>query len=59
MGDAMAVYSIMTKEATEEAKKLMHPKYSKSVWYETVTNRKAAYSFELDAAVSIYNATLE
>jgi hypothetical protein len=54
----MAVYSIFTKEATEEAKKIMHPKYSKSVWYESVTNDKIGYLIQLDAAVSIYNATL-
>ena len=55
----MAVFPLFTKEATQEARLLMHPKYSKSVWYETVTNNRAAYSIQLDAAVSIYNATLE
>ena len=55
----MAVYSVFTKEATEEARKIMHPKYSKSVWYESVTNNKIAYRIMMDATVSIYNATLK
>ena len=42
-----------------EAKQIMHPKYSKSVWYETITNNNVAYALNYDAAVSIYNATLE
>jgi len=59
-GDAMAVFPLYTKEATEEAKLIMHPKYSKSVWYDTVSNRNALYGFfTSDAMVSIYNATLE
>ena len=56
----MAVFPLYTKEATEEAKLIMHPKYSKSVWYDTVSNRNALYGFfTSDAMVSIYNATLE
>ena len=55
----MAVYPLFTKEATVEAKLKMHPKYSKSVWYQTITNKNAAYSIMMDAAVCIYNATLE
>jgi DNA-directed RNA polymerase beta' subunit len=58
-GDQMAIFPIFTKEATEEARLKMHPKYSKSVWYESVTNNKIAYRIMLDAAVSIYNATLK
>jgi len=58
-GDQMGVYSIMTVEATEEAKQKMHPRYSKSVWYQPVSNGDVAYSIKLDAAIAIYNATLE
>ena len=54
----MAIFPIFTSDATEEARKIMHPKYSKSVWYESVTNDKIGYLIQLDAAVSIYNATL-
>lgn len=55
----MAVFSVFTKEATEEAKKKMHPQYSKSVWMETRTISGVGYGIELDGAASIYNATLE
>jgi hypothetical protein len=56
----MAVFPIFTKEATEEAKKKMHPQYSKSVWMETRTISGVGYGTDmLDAAASIYNATLE
>jgi len=58
-GDMMAIFPLFTKEATEEAKRLMHPKYSKSVWYDTISNTNVAYSIELDASAAIYNATLE
>lgn len=58
-GDAMAIFPLFTKEATEEAKKKMHPKYSKTVWQDTVSSNQIGYHIELDAAVSIYNATLE
>jgi len=57
-GDAMATYPLFTKQATEEAKAKMHPKYSKSVWAETVTNTGIGYSIQLDASTAIYNATL-
>lgn len=58
-GDAIAVFPLFTKEATEEAKRKMHPKYSKSVWADTVSNLGIGYFIELDAATSIYNMTLE
>lgn len=58
-GDAMAVFTLYTKEANEEAKKKMHPRYSKSVWKDTVSNLGFGYSIQLDAATAIYNATLE
>jgi len=54
----MAVYSIFTVQATEEAKAKMHPKYSKSVWAETITNTGVGYKILLDASTVIYNATL-
>jgi hypothetical protein len=55
----MAVYALFTKEAIEEAKKKMHPKYSRSVWAESISNNGVGYSIQLDGAASIYNATLE
>ncbi len=58
-GDAMAVFPLYTKEANEEAKRKMHPKYSKSVWYDSVSNTGIGYSIQLDASTAIYNATLE
>lgn len=58
-GDAVAVYPLFTKEATEEAKAKMHPRYSRSVWQESRTDGGVGYDIGLDAATSIYNATLE
>ena len=59
-GDAIAIYGLYTKEAVEEAKQLMHPKYSKSVWMNTVSNKDISYGAGLlDASAAIYNATLQ
>jgi len=58
-GDAVAVYPLFTKEATEEAKIKMHPQFSRSVWQESRTQNTAGYEINLDAATAIYNATLE
>lgn len=57
-GDALAVFPLFTKEAIEEAKQKMHPKYSKSVWSKSTSNIGVGYSIELDASAAIYNATL-
>jgi hypothetical protein len=57
-GDAMAIYPLFTKEATEEAKIKMHPRHSKSNWQESRVFSGVGYSITLDAATAIYNATL-
>ena len=58
MGDTVAVYALLTREAQEEARTKMNPKYSKSVWIPTSSANKIAYSIDLDAAAAVYHATL-
>jgi len=57
MGDQCAVVSLFTKEAQEEAKTKMHPKYASSIWTSVVSANQCPYVIKLDAAVSIYAAT--
>ena len=60
MGDAMAIYPLFTKQATEEARSKMWPGKSRSVWQETRTDSGVGYGTDLlDAAAAIFNATLE
>lgn len=57
-GDAMAIYAIFSKEATQEAKSKMHPRYSSGVWLsDTVSSNNSPYRIIHDACASIYNAT--
>ncbi|HQF37196.1 MAG TPA: hypothetical protein PLL26_06200 [Candidatus Dojkabacteria bacterium] len=56
-GDALAVVALFTKEAQEEAKTKMHPKYATSMWTSVTSANKCPYSITLDAATAIYAAT--
>jgi len=56
-GDAMCVVALFTKEAQNEAKTKMHPKYAQSIWTSVVSANRCPYSITLDAAVAIYAAT--
>lgn len=56
-GDSMAVFALFSKEATEEAKKKMHPKYNKGNWITATNAKSVGYPIELDAAATIYMAT--
>jgi DNA-directed RNA polymerase beta' subunit len=56
-GDAMAVVALFTKEAQQEAKTKMHPKYAPSIWTSITSANKCAYTITLDAMTAIYAAT--
>lgn len=57
-GDAYAVFALFTKEAQEEIKEKMHPRYSKSLWTKVTSANECPYSITLDAATMIYRATI-
>ena len=56
-GDAYAVVALFTKEAQNEAKTKMHPKYAQSMWTSVTSANKCPYSITLDAMTAIYAAT--
>lgn len=56
-GDAMAIFPLFTKEATKEAKKKLHPRYSTGNWNVTTNYDSLGYPIDLDAAAAIYMAT--
>lgn len=56
-GDAYAVFALFTKEAQEEARSKMHPRYTESMWSSVVSADKCPYQITLDAATTIYAAT--
>ena len=56
-GDAMCVVALFTKEAQNEAKTKMHPKYAESIWTSVISANKCPYSVTLDAMTAIYAAT--
>lgn len=56
-GDTYVVYSLLTNEAQEEAKKAMNPRHSKTMWHSVTNAGKCPYGIELDAATAIYAAT--
>jgi DNA-directed RNA polymerase beta' subunit len=56
-GDAVAVVSLFTKEAQNEAKTKMHPNYAESMWTSVTSANKCPYSITLDALTAIYAAT--
>lgn len=56
-GDTMAVVALFTKEAQNEAKTKMHPKYTESIWTSVTSANKCPYSIQLDAMTAIYAAT--
>lgn len=53
----MAVISLFTKEAQEEARKKMHPKFAGSMWTDITSAATSPYKIKLDAATAIYAAT--
>ena len=56
-GDTYVVYSLLTNEAQEEAKKAMNPRHSKNMWHSVTNAGKCPYVIGLDAATAIYAAT--
>ena len=56
-GDQVAVLALFTKEAQEDAKTKMHPRYAESMWTSVTSAEKCSYSITLDAATAIYAAT--
>jgi DNA-directed RNA polymerase beta' subunit len=56
-GDAAAVISLFTKEAQEEAKQKLHPKYAQSIWTSVTSANQCPYQITLDAMTAIYAAT--
>jgi len=56
-GDTMAVVALFTKEAQNEAKINMHPKYAKSMWTAVTSANKCPYIIKDDAMTTIYAAT--
>jgi len=56
-GDTYACIALFTKEAQEEAKTKMHPKYAESMWTSVVSANSCPYAITLDAATAIYAAT--
>ena len=56
-GDQMAIIALFTKEAQEEARTKMHPKYAQSIWTSVVSANQCPYQIKLDAATAIYAAT--
>jgi len=56
-GDQVAIVALFTKEAQEEAKTKMHPKYTTSMWTSVLSANQCPYVLKLDSAVAIYAAT--
>ena len=56
-GDAVAIFPLFTKEATEEAKKKLHPKYNMGNWIRTTNMSSVGYTLELDVISTIYRIT--
>jgi len=57
-GDTMAIYSLLTDEAQKQAKEKMNPINTKSIWTSVTNYNSSAYHLTLDAAISIYSATI-
>ncbi|MEM4385317.1 MAG: hypothetical protein QXD03_02080, partial [Candidatus Anstonellales archaeon] len=55
-GDTIALYSVFTKKANEEAKKL-NPIYNKQNYFSCSSIDDLAFSITLDAVSTIYEAT--
>lgn len=58
-GDAVSVFSVLTEEAQEQAKRTMNPRHSKSTWVPTSNAGKISYGLTLDASTAVYAATKE
>lgn len=56
-GDQYVVFSLLTKEAQDEAKNKMNPRHSKDMWYSVTNSGKCPYGIELDASTAIYSVT--
>lgn len=53
----MGIYPLFTKQAIEDAKEKMHPRFSKSMWVNPANMNQTPYSPKLDAVATIYLAT--
>ncbi len=56
-GDTYAVIALFTKEAQEEAKRNMHPRYTEAMWTNVTSANNCPYQLTLDAITAIYAAT--
>jgi hypothetical protein len=56
-GDAVSVFSLLTEEAQEQAKKYMNPKHAKSTWLRSNTLNSLVYDINHDAMIGLYMAT--
>lgn len=56
-GDALSVYALYTKEAQEEAKTKLNPRYAKSQWVSPRNNSNTPYLITKDAMAVIFAAT--
>lgn len=58
-GDAVSIFSILTEDAQEQAKRTMNPRHTKSAWVPTGNASKISYGLTLDASTAVYAATKE
>ena len=57
-GDTIAVYSLLTNQAQEQAKKLS-VLHNKGTWTNAGNYDGCAFELTMDAAIAIYSATLK
>jgi len=57
-GDTIAVFSMLTEEAQEQAKQKMNVRNSKGAWALGGNYNKSAFELTQDAAIAIYTATV-
>jgi DNA-directed RNA polymerase beta' subunit len=56
-GDTVAVFSLLTEEAQEQAKNFMNPIHSKSTWLRSGTSSSLVYNVAGDAMIGLFLAT--
>lgn len=56
-GDTISIYSILTDEAQEQAKKEMCARHSKGAWRFAGTANNVAFTLTMDSSTAIYAAT--
>jgi DNA-directed RNA polymerase II subunit RPB1 len=56
-GDAVSIFSLLTEEAQEQAKKFMNPIHSTSTWLRSSTSSSLVYNVAGDSLIGLYLAT--